>query len=56
MSRDVTVNDIQDAIADIRVWAHGSSRLPEAKADLLLAMADLLESLLVHREELAERT
>lgn len=52
MSRNVGVRDNQDAIADIRVWSNDSGYLPEGKADRLKAMADLLEALLVHRDEL----
>ncbi len=49
--KDVTVVQIQHAITDIRSWAHGSVYLPnDPPADLLLAMADLLEQLLVERE------
>ena len=51
MSRDVTVTHIQTAIADLRAWANGSGYLPPSKPDLLRALADLLEALLVHREE-----
>ena len=52
MSKDVTVRDIQSALADLRAWANGSAYLPEPPADLVIAMANLLESLLVHREDL----
>jgi len=48
MSRIVTTTDIQRAIADIRVWAHDEGPKP----DLLLAIAELLEQLLVQRETL----
>ena len=48
MGRDVRVSEIREAIATIRCWSDGSAYLPEANADLLKAMADLLEALLVH--------
>lgn len=54
MSTDIRVADIQRAISDIRAWSNGSGYLPESKSDLLKAIADLLESLLVHRDILSK--
>jgi len=55
MSRDVTVRDLQRAVADIHAWANGSAYLPEAPSDVLRAVANLLDTLLANRETIAGR-
>jgi len=49
MTRDVTVLEVQRAIADLTAWAH--STCPEWASEMILALAHTVETVLANREK-----
>ena len=49
MTRDVTVLEVQRAIADLTAWAH--STCPEWASEIVLALAHTVETILAARDQ-----